>query len=326
MRKIFCLVICFLVFSCRNYAQTSPGENMTERDSMEILNELIKLLDAGNDPVSFAFANVGIGNRLFSIKNNAFNAFQSTASKVIYSPSLGYFHKSGFGLTAGANLLDDGEGFGVNQFSVSPSFDLTGNKNIAFNISYAHYFVKDKYSEFSSPIQNDFYTAFTYKKTWLQPGTALGYATGEYNDARYKDTIILGIRRRLYDSINYKLNVFSIMLSVGHEFNWYNILDKSDGVYFTPTLMLNAGSGKTTISHNTNATILFNLLNKRGRIPKLQKSEFALQSVGLYMNLGYNIGNFSFAPQLYLDYYLPAIEPDSKRFSQVFTFNIGYSF
>ncbi len=37
-----------------------------------------------------------------------------------------------------------------------------------------------------------------------------------------------------------------------------------------------------------------------------------------------SIGNFSFAPQLYLDYYLP--KTDEKRFTQVFTFTFGYNF
>jgi len=325
MHKLYYLVSLILALTFKGYAQTSPEHKLTEKDSLEIINELMQLLDA-DDPVSFAFANVGIGNRLFSLKNNAFNAFQSTATKIIYSPSLGYFHKSGFGLTVGANLLNGEGSFGVNQYSLSPSFDLAGNEHIAFDISYAHYFVKDKYSVYSSPIQNDFYTAFTYKKTWLQPGIALGYANGEYKEAKYKDTVIAGIRRHFYDSINYKLNVFSIMMSVSHEFDWYNILDKSDGLSLTPTLVANAGSGKTTIGHKTNATILFNILNKRGRIPKLQKNEFAMQSVGLNLSLGYNIGSLSFVPQLYIDYYLPAIDPGSNRFTQVFTFNIGYGF
>ena len=326
MRKIFYLLISLLFFFLRNDAQTTPENTLTEKDSLKILSELMKLLDEGDKPVSFAFANVGIGNRIFSVKNNALNAFQGAASAVIYSPSVGYFHKTGLSLTAGANLLNDGGGLGVNQYSLSPSFDLTGNKDIAFGISYAHYFVKDKYSTFSSPIQNDFYTAFIYKKTWLRPGIALGYATGEYKEAKYKDTVVAGIRRQLYDSINYKLNIFSFLLTASHEFTWYNILSKSDGLTFTPTLMANAGSGNTSISHNTNATILFNFLNKRGRIPKIQKSKFELQSIGLNMDLGYSIGNFSFGPQLYIDYYLPAIDPETKRFTPVFTFNIGCYF
>ena len=55
-----------------------------------------------------------------------------------------------------------------------------GNKNISLGISFKHYFVKDKYFVFSSSVQNDLFTSFRYKKTWLQPAIALGYSSGEF--------------------------------------------------------------------------------------------------------------------------------------------------
>ena len=314
-----------MLIAGKSFAQTNPDSTLSREDSLELINQLSKLLNSGYEPVSYVFLNVGIGNRLFSIKNNALNAFQTTNNRIIYSPSLAYFHKSGFGLTTGANLLTDEKGFGVNQFSLSPSYDLT-NKDISFGISYAHYFVKNKYSSFSSPIQNDFYTALSYKKTWIQPGVALGYSTGEYKEVRHKDTVIAGIKRHFYDSINYQLNVFSVMLSASHQFSWYGVMSKSDGIIFRPTLMLNAGSGKTTISHNTNAVLLFNFLEKRGRIAKSQQSKFELQSIGLNLDLDYTIGPVSFEPQFYIDYYLQAADPGSKKITPIFTFNVGYSF
>lgn len=324
MRKLIYLVIFVLIFAFRGYTQTFPVSNQPEKDSLEILNQIINLLDFSDKPNSYVLVGVGVGNRLFSNKNNSLNANQTISSMVVYSPSIGYFHKTGFGFTAGANLLNDAKGFGVNQYSLSPSFDLAGNKNISFSISYTHYFVKNKFSSFSSPVQNDFFTSIIYKKTWLQPGFALGYATGEYGEAKYKDTIIAGRARHFYDSVNYKLNTFSMILTAGHQFLWYAIVDKSDGVSFTPTFMANAGSEKTTISHKTNALSLFNFLNKRGRVPKMQNNKFELQSIGLNLDLNYTIGDLSFEPQLYMDYYLPAT--DSKRFSQVFVFNVAYSF
>lgn len=324
MPKIGCVLILVLYFNCCGFAQTNPVTAMTKNDSLEILSELIHLLDSAEKPVSYVAANIGIGNRLFSISNNSINAKQSTTSVVIYSPSIGYFHKSGLGFSAGANLLNDGMEFGINQYSVTPSFDLTTNENIAFGISYTHYFVKNKFSSFSSPIQNDFYTSLKYKKTWLQPSIAIGYSMGEYNEIKYKDTVINSTRRHLYDSINYKLNAFSIMFSAGHQFWWYGLLDKQDGAVFTPTLMVNAGSGKTTINHKSNAPVLFNILNKRGRIPKFENNKFEMQSIGLNLDFNYAIGNFNFQPQFYVDYYLPVT--DSKRFSQVFVFNTGYTF
>ena len=145
MRKIFFLFISLLLFLNKNYAQQYPGTGLSPKDSLEMLQELMNLLDSADRPTSYAFVNIGIGNRLFSIRNNALNAKQNTTNTVIYSPSVGYFHKSGFSISAATNLLNDGVGFGANQFSLTPAFDLAGNKNIDIGLSYTHYFVKDKY-------------------------------------------------------------------------------------------------------------------------------------------------------------------------------------
>ena len=143
MRKIFFLFISLLLFLNKNYAQQYSGTGLSPKDSLEMLQELMNLLDSADRPTSYAFVNFGIGNRLFSIRNNALNAKQNTTNTVIYSPSVGYFHKSGFSISAATNLLNDGVGFGANQFSVTPAFDLSGNKNIDIGLSYSHYFVKD---------------------------------------------------------------------------------------------------------------------------------------------------------------------------------------
>ena len=325
MRTFIFLCIFFIFLFGRVLAQTFAGTNLSEKDSIEILSRLMNILDSSDDPSSSFFANVGIGNRLYSVKNNALNAYQSLG-KLIYSSSVGYNHKSGLGLMGGANLLDEGSGVGVSQYSISPSFGLIGNENIDFGISYTHYFVKNKFSAYSSPIQNDFYTSFSYLKNWLQPGIAVEFSNGVYKDARHKDTVIAGIKRSFYDSVTYKLNAFSLMFTAGHQFLWHEVLDHSDGLALTPTLIVNTGSAETSISHNTNAINLFKILSKRGKIDKLQEFAFAVQSIGLNIDMRYMIGKFYLQPQLYLDYYLPALDPDNKRFSQLATLNIGYIF
>ncbi len=321
MKKVFIFLTVLVIFSHKNFAQ-NPETSLSKNDSLQMMQDLMNLLDSAARPTSYAFVNIGIGNRLFSLSNNSLNAKQSTTNTVIYSPSVGYFHKSGLSISAGANLLSDGNGFGASQYFLTPAFYLAGNKFFDMGISYTHFFVKDKYSSFSSPVQNDFFASFKYKKTWLQPGISFGYSTGEYKEALHRDTIINGTLRRRYDSITYKLNAFSMIASVGHKFLWFGVLDKLDGVAFTPTLMANAGSGKTTITHKSNVALI-NYFIRKGKLPKLQTDKFEMQSVGLNLDLNYTIGNFTFEPQLYLDYYLPIT--DSKRFTQVFVFNIGYA-
>ena len=121
------------------------------------------------------------------------------------------------------------------------------------------------------------------------------------------------------------------MLSVQHQFDWYSVFNKSDGLSFTPSLMLNAGSGSATTTHLTNVpppgpggAEVFNALNRKGRAPRVQASEFQMQSIGLNLDLNYSIGNFNIEPQLYLDYYVRST--DTKRTTAIFMLNVGYTF
>lgn len=323
MKKIYISFTLLLLFTNKIYSQVSDTTVLSAKDSIKILQEVMELLNAANNPASYIMANIGFGNRLFSINNNALNAKQATG-RLIYTPTVGYFHKSGLGLTAGINMLQEVKGLDINQYSISPSYELAGNHHMDFGISYTRYFVKDKFSVYSSPIQNDLYTSFIYKKKWLQPGIGLGYSSGEYKESIKKDTTINNIHRRLYDSITYRFKAFSAIFTLGHSYTWYGVLTKKDGLKFTHTIMANAGSSKTSITHKTNAQYLYNFLNRRRKIPKLHKEKFEIQSVGLSLDVNYAIGNFILEPLLYLDYYLQ--DTSEKKFSPVFTFNIGYIF
>ncbi len=323
MRQIVLITIVVLLLSNKDYAQQTSDTTVQQIDSLQIMKDLMDLLGSIDKPSSYAFVNLGIGNRFFSIRNNSLNALQSSVNTIIYTPTAGYFDKSGLSITAGANLLNDGVNFGAKQYSITPAFDLTGNKSWDVGISYTHYFVKDKFSPFSSPVQDDIYGSVKYKKTWIQPGLSMGYSLGSYKEAFEKDTIINGRSKRRYDSITYKLNAFSLVLSAGHQFVWYGAVSKNDALTFTPTLMANAGSATTSITHNSNVALI-NFFIKRGRIPKLQTDKFQIQSLAVNLDLTYTVGKFTFEPQLYLDYYLP--ETDGQKFSKVFAFNVGYRF
>lgn len=325
MQKSLLLIIALSIFSKFGLAQKIDTSLNQQLDSAAVLKELMDLMDVIKSPTSYFSAEAGVGNRLFSVHNNRLNARQSSISTLVFTPSVGYFHHSGLSLTAGAYLLNDKtKGFGASQYALTPAFDLLNNKAIGFSVSYTHTFVKDYFSVYASPVQNDFYTAFSYKKPWLKPGIAAGYSTGIYRQLFEKDTTIGLIRRRLYDSATSHLQSFSMMVSVGHDFEWDKIFKKGDGLLFTPSFIINFGSYKIDVDHKTNAPLLLNRLIKRGRLPKLVTSEFRPESVGLNLDLGYSVGNFSFSPKLYLDYYLP--ESDTDKFTSTFNFSVSYIF
>ena len=187
MRSFFCLLFFMTLIVSKSFAQAKPSESLSEKDSMELVDQLMKLLSAEDKPTSYFYAGIGLGNRLYNANNKALNANNGKASVKVYSPAISYFNKTGFGISAGANLHKDQNAFGFNQYSISPSFNLTGNKNFSLGISFTHYFIKDKYSEFSSSVQNDLYGSFGYKKFWLQPAIALGYSSGGYGEAKNKE-------------------------------------------------------------------------------------------------------------------------------------------
>lgn len=314
MQKLLLLTL-LLTLSVKNYAQSEPDKNLDVKDSLEIMRDLINILSDSSKPYSYLAFDLGIGNRVFNVRNNVLKSKLSPVSTIIYSPSINYHHKSGLFFSAGVNLLNDpAKGFGSSQHSISSGYELSDNDKVDLIFEYTHYFVKNNFSPYSSPIQNDFYGAFTYKKAWMRPGIALGYSTGNYGDVKRL--------QRLYDSTTNKLTSFSFIASVAHQFDWEKVFNKSDGLIFTPSILLSSGSSKIAIHHNTNATNLANLLNRKGRLPKFSNTKFEIQSLGLSLDLSYGIGKFTFEPQAYFDYYLPAT--DANRTSSYFTFTIRY--
>ncbi|MES2850446.1 MAG: hypothetical protein V4685_15410 [Bacteroidota bacterium] len=324
MQKFFFLMLFFFIINSKTIAQDTPVNNAPAFDSAAVLNDLLLLLDSADISTSYALVSLGINNRLFSLHNNTLNAKQASTSTLVYNPSVGYFHKSGFSLSAGASLLNrQGKGFGATQYSLTPAYDLLNNQQWAFGVSYSRYFISDKYSSYSSPLQNDLYLYTSYTKHWLQPGIALGYSTGNYTEINKFTVQLTG--NTYTDTGTYHLKAFSFMASVGHDFKWQRLFGKEDELGFTPSLLMNFGSDSTESVSHTLGQNLVRFLKRRRRIPRLgDKNSFEAQSVGASLDFNYAVGNFTILPQVYFDYYLP--KTDEKRFTQTFTLSVGYSF
>lgn len=324
MQNFLCAVCCFFIICSKGVAQDTPVVETTTFDSAAVLKDLMALLDSANVSSSYGLASIAITNRLFSLHNNTLNAKQSSTSALVYNPSVGYFHKSGFSLSAGASFVNQQDkGLGVTQYSVTPAYDMVNNKNWALGVSYSRYFINDKYSSYSSPLQNDLYAYVLYSKPWLQPGIALGYSTGNYKEINKFTIPATG--NTFTDTGTYRLKAFSLTASVGHDFAWQHIFGKEDELGFTPSLLMNFGADSTESVSHTLGQNLVRFLKRRKRIRALgDKTSLEAQSVAASLDFTYSIGSFTILPQVYLDYYLP--ETDEKRFTQTFTLSVGYSF
>ena len=325
MHKTFIFLLALLSVSFV-YGQTDSltREEKLALDSMFKNDEFIKLM-MGKDK-SYFDVNIGVGNGMFSLKNNALNAGQAVTNKLFYTPSVGYYNKSGLSITASGFLTDDEGSLKIYQYAINPAYVYTG-KSIDAGISYTR-FIEGSETNFDvNPFKNDFYGIVTYKKTWIEPGLAIGYSFGKQKE--YFDTAFWFFGRVVHvrDTITTKLSGLSLMLSATHKWNFFKLINKKDAIQLQPTLLLNAGSQKWNISHsnsiNSRRPIVQNYLKARYGDGSASAS-FNVQSLAFLAELTYYYGKFYCQPQLYLDYYLPST--DEKRLTTLFSVTTGFSF
>jgi hypothetical protein len=346
MLKHFCvLVIVFLGVNTFSFAQAKKDTTVTITkayvDSILANDELMKAFDEFVDSLSnnksYFDVGMGIGNRLFSLRNNAFNTQQVSTNKLTLTPGISYFNKTGLGLSWTSFLVFDSASTFFSQHALTPSYDYTKSDKVAFGISYTHYFIKENNSFSSTPFQNEVYGYVNAKKGWLQPGLSLGWAKGNYKETfettRVVDTIINGVlytlKRVRRDTIKTSLTDFSLVGSLKHDFKWYEILGNNDDITLTPMLMLVAGETKYKVDQTTSRNGLL-----RPRLFKTVRAAttngttgFRLQSMGLNLTATYTSGSFYLSPQYYFDYYLPNDLTDGeKRTTSVFTITVGVTF
>ncbi len=305
-------------------AVTLSKEEKAALDSMMANDAFLQLL---NEKEKNAFdISIGIGNGAFSANNQAANATGIT-NQLIYTPGIMYRLKNGlsFGVT-GYVTADSNKRATLYQTGLTAGYSYS-NKKLNTGISYTRFLSnKNKYNT-KSLYQNDFYGYIGKASGILQPRLALGYSAGNYKEVSYTsfilkrplrgDTLISGL-----DSTNNKSSYFSVSASVEHNFSFYKIFNKNDGLDFTPAIIVNAGSDRLTQTHTNK---IFDRFRKLNAVKKVEvNNSFQLQSVAVSFDFTYSIGKFFLQPNLYLDYYLP--QTTSQRLSTIFSVSTGISF
>jgi hypothetical protein len=342
MIKHHLITASFILLSLAAYSQVTPKDTVAVslKDDLEIdtsfnydelLDDMGMFLDSLLMPRSYFLASVSVGSNYFNYWRRSFTKLESI-KKNLYSPVLGYYHKSGPGLTITGNITDDETKVNLYQFSVSPSFDFIQNSNWIAGISYVRYFTKDSLPFYTSPLQNEFNAYFIWRKSWLQPGLTLSYGHGSRSDFKERERYIQFLRRRRRGSIinttstNETVADFSATATVRHSFYWTHILGKKDYIKLTPQLAFAAGTQKfgfnrTSSTYSVNLRNATNLLYNTGDVNVDNELKFQPLSLALYLRPEYVIGKFFIQPQFILDYYFP-----SEDLNAVFSLNAGVVF
>ena len=185
---------------------------------------------------------------------------------------------------------------------------------------------------YTTPLQNELYAYFTYRKAWIRPTLALSYGWGSRSDYTKRESVIqdLRLRRRGYTYINTEESVrdFSMMTSIRHDFYWLDVFNNKDHIRLSPQLALTSGTQKFGFnqSSSTYATAIrtnSNVLYSTENVYLDDEVKFQPLSLSLYLRGEYSIGRFFIQPQFVLDYYFPAT---SGHFTGLFSINAGLLF
>ncbi|HKC34864.1 MAG TPA: hypothetical protein VKB95_02345, partial [Chitinophagaceae bacterium] len=279
----------------------------------------------------YLLGSVAIGRGYFNYTSKS-TALIETRKNFTYIPTLGFFHKDGLSLTATGNIVNNNSKLNLYQIAVSPGYDYLENRDLATGFTYTRFFTKDTLSFYTTPLQNELYGYFTYRKWWIRPTVALSYGWGSRTDYMEREELIqdLRLRRSGVTRINSKESIsdFSVITSLRHDFYWLSVFSYKDHFRLTPQLSFISGTQKFGFnqSANTYATILrtgTNVLYNSENVYLDDQLDFQPLSLTMFLRGEYSIGKFFIQPQLVFDYYFPT---DQSNFSTLFSFNVGMIF
>lgn len=326
-KRLFFLLPFLLIFQLSHAQKTKPAaDSLAYYD--DLFNELESFLDSITAPRSFATISVGVSNGFFNYQSQA--AIQSTR-KLVYNPTLGYYHKSGFGVSATGSAIAEGfKNINLYQVAATASYDYMRNNNFLTGTSYTQFFTKEALDFYTSPLTKEASVYFLYRDSWLKPSIAVNYAWGSQTHVEEREEKIKLLRGKPLNSttiIETTENVsdLSVAASVKHDFYWLNVLLKSDYFRFSPQLTLISGTQRFGFNQTSNS----NIYNSKSGITILQNTEqmslsesstFKPLSLSARLRGEFSTGIFFIQPQILLDYYFPAEE---KNFTTGFAITTG---
>ena len=323
MRKF--LLIIFLFNSYSVLAQNGSGKDSTAfLDS--IFREMDEILDEMMPKKNYFSAGIGAGTGFFNFKNLTTESF-NREKKLLLSPAVSFYHKSGLGIYVTGNAVTDTK-LNFYQASITPSYDYLKRGKWNAGIGFTRYFTKKDLSFYTTPISNEISAYFSYKKFIVKPGVSIAYGWGSRTDYEKRKSDVL-IMRRSRDprvvTISNKETVadLSVLFSVRKDFDFTAVFFSRDLFTITPVIALSTGTqnfGLNT-SFSSNSKRLNNFLPGNQNIKS--KNNFDTQSASAILRADYSISKFFIQSQFLLDYYLHS-SPD--RLNNAFAIIAGVNF
>lgn len=312
-----------------------PDKELAQVDTTIDYDALFQDFDAFMDsilsPHNYTLASMSLSRGYYNFESKNTDLLEP-AAKLTFSPTLGFYSKKGWGITANGFMVNDGANMNLYQVALTPSFDYLANRNFATGVSYTRFFTKDSLPFYTTPLQNEVSAYFTWRKWWVRPSVTMSYGWGSRKDYSERETLIqdLRLRRRGFTYINTEETVsdFTVMTSLRHDFYWLDVIAFKDHIRFTPQFVFTCGTQKFGFnqSSSTYATTIRTSSNVLYSTDNLYLDDliyFQPLSVTLNLRGEYSIGKFFVQPQFTMDYYIPA---ETNRFNTFFSLNLGFIF
>ena len=297
----------------------------------ELFQDFDAFMDSILSPHSYFLFSLGMTSGYYNFEQKSTSTVLAE-KKLTYSPNIGYYDKSGWGITGTGYIVDDGTNMNFYQGSITGSLDHLKDRKLAAGISYTKYFTKKSLPFYTTPLQNEFYAYFTYRKLWVKPMIAVSYGWGSRTDVERREELLTEIRlkRNGFTFVNTEetINDFTVLASLRHDFYWLDVFTFKDHIRFTPQVSFTSGTQRFGFnqSSNTYGRLVGNnniVLYSTENVYLDDQIKFQPLSLTTFLRGEYSIGKFFIQPQLAMDYYFPA---ETKNFSAVFSLNIGCMF
>jgi hypothetical protein len=146
----------------------------------------------------------------------------TTVNTFSIAPAFSFRSPAGFGFMYSPRLVLGGSNPGIFAHLVSIGIEQYDKPHYSFVLDYNHWFFTNNSSVPYSPLNNEIYSSYTYKKAVLRPAISAGFGFG--NDAESGNTLV---------------SDFGLSAGVSHLFG----SDKS-AISFNPGIFLNAGTNE----------------------------------------------------------------------------------
>ncbi|MET3876678.1 hypothetical protein [Chitinophaga sp. OAE865] len=237
--------------------------------------------------------------------------------KTFVAPSLSYYHKSGLYVGVSAYYLFNSINKPWFEWDFTAGYDYTKNRNFLTGISYTKYVFADSSDVPATPIKNEIFAYFYYRKWWLQPGLSLDYGWGKH------------VSEGLHTKETLRGNDFNIIAAVRHPFIFSGVVGRFDVLMVTPSVNMTLGtanyySNLKAFQYITRSPQMIKLRPPQGKELSLEDhTEFEPRAIDITTSVSYFIGRLNLAPSYTV--FKPLTGTDQSIMSY-FTARILYSF